>query len=272
MTELDIAVELTKKAGQRIIEIYDAGDVIAWQKSDRTFLTQADVDSNDIIVDELKKIFPSHAILSEEEEDNRSRLSNEHLWIFDPLDGTSDFRSRTGDFAVMIAYAHKNEPVFGVVYVPVRDQLYTAEKGKGAFLTESGSTRRLRVIPRLLEESVIVLSRKEFTPEEAQEVGRKYGAKGAIQSGSFGVKVGLIAEGKADFYINNDTNAGEWDSAAPGLILKEAGGTITDYDGKLLAYNKPDPHLPRGAICSTGRIHEDILKAAEKYAPLKPRK
>lgn len=272
MNELDTAIELAKKAGKKVMEIYSAGDVQVWLKSDKTFLTQADIDSNKIIIDGLKSEFPNHAILSEESVDDAGRMQNDHLWVVDPLDGTSDFRKRTNEFSIMLAYLHQGRPVIGVVYAPALDKLYFAVQGSGAFLNSQGASKQLAVAHRSLEESVIVLSRKEFTQDEAQAVARKYGAKTYLQSGSFGVKVGLITEGLADFYINNDTNAGEWDSAAPGLILKEAGGTITDYDGKLLAYNKPDPHLPRGAICSTGRIHEDILKAAEKYAPLKPRK
>jgi 3'(2'), 5'-bisphosphate nucleotidase len=269
--DLSVAIELAGRAGKKIMEFYNSGlPIEAWQKEDKTLLTQADLASSDIIMKALAG-YPECGIIGEETADDPTRQTKRHLWIFDPLDGTSDFKKRTNEFSVMIAYVIDGEPVLGVVHAPALGKTYFAEKGHGAWVKDNRGTRSLIITPRSLEESIIVLSRKEFTPEQAQEVARKYGARTYIQSGSFGVKVGLIVEGKADFYINNDANAGEWDSAAPQVILEAAGGKITDYDGAQITYNKPDPHLPRGAICSTGPIHASILQVAEQYAPIKPR-
>ena len=270
MKELDLALDLAQKAGKEILKLYESDAPIEeWKKQDKTCVTKADLVSNEIIMEGLKKAFGNHAIMSEETDDDKTRFGNEHLWIFDPLDGTADFKQRNGGFSIMIAYLHKNTPVVGVVYAPTRDTIYYAERGKGAFSIRDGETKQLRVTQRDLDDAVLVLSRKDFTQEQAHKLARKFEAKGALRSGSFGVKVALILEGRADFYINNNPLLGEWDTAAPELILSEAGGKTTDYDGKPLTYNKPNPLLLRGSICSTKAIHDLILANVEKYVPLK---
>lgn len=279
--ELEVAIDLALKAGNRVMEFYNdkTADTAEWQKNDKTFVTQADLESNSILLSGLGSTFPSHAILSEEGDDDKERLHNSNVWIIDPLDGTSDFRLRTGDFSVMLAYTVQQQPILGVVYAPAHGVMYTALKGGGANVmdvTSSGcdknSQRRLCVTHRPLDEAVIMLSRKEFTSQTADEITKKFGMKGYIQAGSMGIKVGRIIEGKGDLYVNNDPRAGEWDSCAPGLILQEAGGIITDYDGKDITYNKENPFLPRGAVCASSvMILQDILKNVENYVPLKKR-
>lgn len=279
--ELEVAIDLALKAGKRVMEFYNdkTADTAEWQKNDKTFVTQADLESNSIIINGLGSIFPSHSILSEEGDDDKERLHNSNVWIIDPLDGTSDFRARTGDFSIMLAYTVQEKPVLGVVYAPAHGVMYTALKGGGAHIlnvTDSGcdhaSLRKMCVAKRTLDESIIMLSRKEFTPQEADELTKKFGMKGFIQAGSMGIKVGRIIEGKGDLYVNNDPRAGEWDSCAPGLILEEAGGIMTDYDGKEIRYNKEKPFLQRGAVCTSSiMLLQDVLKNVEQYIPLKKR-
>jgi 3'(2'), 5'-bisphosphate nucleotidase len=273
MLEFNIARELALEAGKRIMELYNdtTTDIQEWKKLDDTYATQADIEANDIIIKGLRERFPHHAILSEESIDDKERLNSGDLWIVDPLDGTKDFRSRTGDFSVMIAYIIPPNPVVAVIYAPVHDKLYYAIKGTGAYLIEkNGQRQELKVSNRTLEEAIITLSRKEFTPEQAEEIRQKFSMKGYLQAGSMGIKVGCIAEGRGDLYVNNDPRAGEWDACAPGLILTEAGGMITDYDGKEIEYNKEQPYLPRGAVCSNGAsVHSAILRVVEQHIPLK---
>jgi 3'(2'), 5'-bisphosphate nucleotidase len=279
--ELEVAIDLAIKAGKRVMEFYNdkSADTAEWQKNDKTYVTQADLESNSILIKGLSETFPTHSILSEEGDDDKERLHNSDVWIIDPLDGTSDFRARTGDFSVMIAYTVQKRPVLGVVYAPAHGKIYAALKGSGAHVmdvTEKGcdfnSQRKLCVSSRTLDESVIMLSRKEFTPEQADEMTKKFGMKGYIQAGSMGIKVGRIIEGVADLYVNNDPKAGEWDACAPGLILDEAGGIMTDYDGAEIKYNKDKPYLPRGAVCTSSvMLLQDVLKNVERYILLKKR-
>ncbi|VVB81261.1 Fructose-1,6-bisphosphatase/inositol-1-monophosphatase [uncultured archaeon] len=278
MLELDVAIQLAKEAGRKIMEFYGS-DVAVQLKADGTPVTPADIASSRALIRGLRDTFPYHSILSEEtfqEKDGRAakkRLDNKHLWIVDELDGTSDFEKRTGDFSVMIAYLIERQPILAVVYAPAKDKLFTATLGGGAWLTEKDVKTRLQITnPRTLENALIALSRKDMTEEQAREICAKFGAKGFRQAGSFGVKVGLIAENQVDLYVNSSPNAAEWDACAPGLVLSEAGGRMTGYDGDTITFNNPSPYLPNGAVCSTGLIHVPVLACVKSVMPFTPRK
>ena len=272
MRELDVAVDLALRAGKKLAELYNKRIIVEqWHKIDRTNVTEADLAANKIILEGLEDKFPRPIILSGEtfSPEEKARLKSDDVWLIDPLDGLYDFTHRTDDFSVIIAYTHKGQPIAAVMYLPIHDKLYTAKALQGAYLTEKGVTRELHVSERTMEEAVIALSRKEFNAEKADEIRQKMGMKSFIQTGSMGVKVGLIAEGKADLYINSNSNAGEWDAAGPGLIIVEAGGRISDYDGNILQYNKEDPYLRKGAICSNGVVHDSALEKVDEIFPLK---
>ena len=137
--ELTIAKELAIKAGKEILIIYDSDDFQITNKSENNYaspLTKADLKANEIIVTKLRKEFPSYAILTEEEKDDKIRLNNDYVWIIDPIDGTKEFIKKNGEFTVNIALVYKNEVVLGVIYVPVSEELYYATKNNGSYLNE----------------------------------------------------------------------------------------------------------------------------------------
>ncbi len=128
--ELDIAIQAAKEAGNAILEIYQENFKIS-KKSDDSPITEADLKSNEII----KKILSQteHVILSEEDRDDQIRLSKDTIWIVDPLDGTSDFIDKTGEFTVMIALIKNGKPILGVINWPTEKTFFVAQKGSGAF-------------------------------------------------------------------------------------------------------------------------------------------
>ena len=128
--ELDIAIKAAKEAGNAILDVYQR-DFKTSKKDDDSPITDADLKSNEIIKEILSQT--DHVILSEEDKDDLSRLTQEMIWIVDPLDGTSDFIDRTGEFTVMIALVWDGKPVLGVINWPDGNRLYVAQKGKGAF-------------------------------------------------------------------------------------------------------------------------------------------
>ena len=133
--ELDIAIKAAKEAGDAILEIYQ-GDFKISIKNDNSPITDADLKSNEII----KKILSQteHVILSEEDRDDQSRLSKDTIWIVDPLDGTSDFIDKTGEFTVMIALIKNKKPILGVIGWPTEKTFFVAQKGCGAFRYSNG--------------------------------------------------------------------------------------------------------------------------------------
>ena len=140
--ELDIAIQAAKEAGNAILEIYQENFKIS-KKSDDSPITEADLKSNEII----KKILSQteHVILSEEDRDDQSRLSKDTIWIIDPLDGTSDFIDKTGEFTVMIALIKNKKPILGVICWPTEKTFFVAQKGSGAFRYSNGKWRKIFV-------------------------------------------------------------------------------------------------------------------------------
>lgn len=133
--ELEVSIKASIEAGRAIMDVYNnAEDMQVTYKDGDMPLTAADKASNKIIVDMLRKEFPEYSILSEEEKDDKSRLSNDFCFVVDPLDGTKEFIKRNGQFTVNIALSYKHKSVMGVIYVPVTGELYYAAQGKGAFL------------------------------------------------------------------------------------------------------------------------------------------
>ena len=160
----------------------------------------------------------------------------------------------------MIALVASGRPIFGAVYQPTTEKCYMAKQGKGAFLIDAeGSSSRVNVSGASeLSKMRMVVSRNR-TKRTDLEVAKRLGVGGLIEHGSFGLKVGLIAEGKAELFLNSGTHTSIWDSAPNIVILKEAGGMITDLNGQeLLA----DPNIRsnvNGVVASNGQNHLEIV-------------
>lgn len=259
--ELDVAINLAFSAGRKVMGYYKKPDLKVWIKEDGSPVTEADLAAHEFIAPQLRAYF-SHAVLSEEEKDNKSRLESRIAWIIDPIDGTKEFIKGTGNFAVMIGLEEDKKSVAGVVYLPDSDRMFFALKNEGAYLVENfskfGKKSRLYVskVDNLAESSVLMSSHNESIKYMVERMNPKK----SQGSGGFGYKVCHIAEGDFDFYLNKGDRGSEWDSCAPHIILEEAGGKLTDYYGNELTYNNLDTAHHNGAIASNGILHEKILK------------
>ena len=145
--ELEIAIKAATLASKRIMEIYLGGFHVE-TKSDDSPVTEADKASERIILSLLKEHFPQDAILSEESDDDLSRLSNPRVWIIDPLDGTKDFVKKDGEFAVNIALSVNNEIALGLIATPNEDKIYYAVKGEGRSMPFIQRTRNGLLLPQ----------------------------------------------------------------------------------------------------------------------------
>ena len=128
--ELGKIVDGIIKAGEKVLEVYET-DFSTEKKDDDSPITQADIESNKILKEILGKT--GITILSEEDVDDKKRLSNDKIWIIDPLDGTTDFVNRTGEFTIMVGLVEKQKSVLGLIYWPTKKKMYLAESEKGAF-------------------------------------------------------------------------------------------------------------------------------------------
>lgn len=244
--ELKIAKEAAIKAGKAILEIYQNKQGIEVEyKTDSSPLTQADKVANRIIVETLRGKFPHYAVLSEEEQDNKSRLNNDYCFIVDPLDGTKEFLKRNGQFTVNIALAYQHRAVMGVIYVPVSGELYFAAEGLGAFCkTADGKEQRLAVSNNQENSALRLVMSNSHGCQQMDELIKKYQIRNFVKIGS-SLKGCMVASGRADIYYRFNPTM-EWDTAAMQCIAEEAGAIFRQMDGSVMRYNREDSRNDKG--------------------------
>ena len=223
-------------------------------------VTEADRQASRLIVAGLKTEFPGDGVLSEEEADDKNRLTKTRVWIIDPIDGTNGFVNRQGEFAVQIGLAVKGETVLGVVYEPVAERLFWAIKDQGAWLETSGKEpQKLRVSDKTdFSQMTLAASRSHRSPRMDQLIAA-FGFSKEIKSGSVGVKVGLLTEREGDIYIHLSSRTKQWDTCAPQIILEEAGGKMTDLFGAPIIYNTADVQNYNGVVATNGASHNAAI-------------
>jgi len=258
--ELDIAIKAAKEAGDAILEIYQR-DFDTHTKKDNSPITEGDLKSNEII----KKILSEteHMILSEEEDDDLSRLSENMIWIVDPLDGTSDFIDKTGEFTIMIALIKNKKPILGVIGWPTEKTFFVAQKGSGAFRYSNNEWHKISVTSiSELSKCRTVGSRHHLSDREKSFI-KKLGIEDFTSIGS-SLKVGKISSGEAEVYITTTNKMKEWDSAASYCIIFEAGGKMTDMLGNDITYNNKNVFHQNGILVTNGLIHNKIVEEFKK--------
>lgn len=229
---------LARKAGRAILDVYE-GDFQVRKKDDSSPVTEADINSERIIIAALAGLTPSIPVVSEEAmaAGHTVDVSGGSFWLVDPLDGTKEFVKRNGEFTVNIGLILDGAPSIGIIFAPVQDRLFSAAPG-GAFVEDGGTPPRpirCRAIP---EDGVTVLSsRSHRSPDVFENFVRDFRIGERRHIGS-SLKMALIAAGEADLYPRFGRTM-EWDTAAGHAILAAAGGCLTRPDATPLAYGKP---------------------------------
>jgi 3'(2'), 5'-bisphosphate nucleotidase len=257
--ELRVAIQLARDAGGIVKTFYDVPPTVRW-KDPTEPVTEADRAVNAYLVKQLAQAFPEDGMLAEESKDDLSRLQRRRVWIVDPLDGTAEFIARNGEFVIMIGLAVEGEPVAGVVYQPIDDVLFAAALGQGAFVEEFGEHRALQVSSETdLSKLRLVVSRSH-RPALVDTVISRMGLQRERSIGSVGLKIGLIARGQAEFYVHPNPGTKEWDTCAPDIIVREAGGRMTDCWDRPLRYNRENIRNRFGVLASNGVRHAEIAE------------
>lgn len=240
-------LDLCADAGELICGHYNAPGTGDYQaKVDDSPLTQADLDSHDLLMAGLADLDPDVPILSEESapQDMAQRRQWQRYWLVDPLDGTREFLARTGEFTINVALIEDHRPVLGVLYVPLERAAYAGIPGYGAFRYErakEGSWSRCVLVTRRLERGAVLTllaSRRHTGPRLRgclDWLDTHWGAVQRLGSGS-ALKFCQLAQGHGDFYPRF-TPCCEWDTAAGQALLEAAGGKLVGLDGQPLRYN-----------------------------------
>ncbi len=226
---------IVDRAGAAIMRIYEAGFTVQ-RKEDDSPLTQADLESQRIIIEGLSRVTPGIPILSEESAQapwNERRTWRE-LWVVDPLDGTREFVKRNGEFTINVALVVEHEPVLGIVAAPAQGLLYWGASQAGAFSHHRGEPSFPLHVSPPQSPLRVVGSRSHASAETAQYLAR-LGPHVMTGIGS-SLKFCLVASGKAELYPRFGPTS-EWDTAAGQALLEAAGGHVTRPDGHRLRYN-----------------------------------
>ncbi|MEH1779773.1 MAG: 3'(2'),5'-bisphosphate nucleotidase CysQ [Nostoc sp.] len=233
-------------------------------------VTVADVAVSQYILQSLQATLGNEdfAYISEETYQSPSIATDSApwVWIIDPLDGTRDFIEKTGDYAVHIALVKETRPILAVVAVPETQKLYYATKGGGTFVeTRDGSVPLQVSSGKRIEDLTLVVSRSHRN-QRLDHLLQNLPSQNQKSVGSVGCKIATIVEQEADIYISLSGKSApkDWDIAAPELILMEAGGKFTHFDGTPLQYNTGDINQWGGLLASNGEYHEVLCQEAER--------
>ena len=239
--DLNIMIKASEKASKALIR--DFGEVEKLQvsvKGPSDFVTNADTKAEKIIIEELTKSKRNYSIISEEGGKIIGK-NKDNFWIIDPIDGTTNFLHGVPHFAISIALKSKNEIVSGLVYDPIKDEMFYAEKNNGAYC----NNQRIRVSNKKNLENCLFATGGNYT----EEVKIK---KNIIirKSGSAALDMAYVAAGKFDGYFQKNLNI--WDIAAGIILVKEAGGIINDID------ITKDENIK--VLASSGEINEKLIQ------------
>ncbi len=234
-------LELLHQVSTAVLEVYrESRQLNVITKADHSPLTQGDLIAHEILTTGLAKIAPGIPILSEEGDipSYAERRSWTYYWLIDPIDGTREFIKHSGEFSINVALIHQDQPILGMLYVPVIQECYGAIKGKGAFkMTADNHKMSIQVRPWDKQHTLILVSHAAKT----EIIARRFAALPYYEYKNIGSawKYGLIAEGKADIYLRVGQTC-EWDTAAGQCILEEAGGAVLTLDQASLRYNQQE--------------------------------
>ena len=255
---LNIAVRAARAAGDHALHNLAHIDSLKIESKQRNdFVSDVDRVAEHAIITILRKAYPDHAILAEE---SGQHDGNEFQWIIDPLDGTTNFLHGIPHFAVSIALHIKGRAEIALVYDPVKQELFTAEKGRGTQL----NNRRIRVSSaRQLDGALLATGfpfRDSQDPTIFLKVLRDFmePTAGIRRAGAASLDLAYIAAGRFDGFW--ETGLSSWDMAAGAMLVQEAGGSVTDIHGE-------DQHLNTGGIVAANpKIHKAMLEVIKPYA------
>jgi myo-inositol-1(or 4)-monophosphatase len=245
MTHKNFAIGLAKKAGRIMLAHFGLGMSKKWKK-DNTPLTATDIAINKLVITEIKKAFLKHSLLGEEESNLQK---SEFIWVCDPIDGTIPFSHGYPAFMFSLALTRSGKSILGVMYDPILNRMFFAEKGKGAFL----NGKRIKVSRvKNLKNTMINLD----TDVRLIKLRNKLIEKGVYTTTFYGATYGSALVACGEFVAGIYEYDKPWDGAAVKVIVEEAGGKVTDTSGKQQRWDREI----NGFVATNGLVHEELLK------------
>lgn len=249
--EKQVAIDAAQKAAKEILAVAHQ-DFLVEYKDQNQPVTQADFRANRVIFETIQKNFPKDGWLSEESKDSTTRLSQERVWIVDPLDGTKEFIHQIPEFAVSIALIEKGQPVVGVILNPITSECFWAVKNEGAFLNEDPIKTSKE---KELSQAIVLASRSELKRGEWDNHSPHFIVK---PSGGMAFKLCEVARGNADASFTLSPK-NEWDFAAGVLIVTEACGHVCLTNYQKPSFNQACGPLVDGLIYTNEALYQPMI-------------
>jgi len=251
---LDFAIQTAQEAGRLLSERFRRTSLAVTRKGEIDLVTEADLASERLIVERIRSYHPRHSILAEEGGDvTRDEQTSEYKWIIDPLDGTTNYAHGYPCFCVSVALELAGEIVIGVVHDPTRDETFAAERGEGATL----NGRRVRVSGIEDLNRALLCTGFPYDVRGRDQFARHFHnfiqhAQAVRRDGAAALDLAYVACGRFDGFWEEGLRP--WDVAAGKLIVEEAGGRVSHYDGRPF-----DVYTPP-IVASNGVLHEELLR------------
>ena len=247
--ELKVALNAVNSVRELILDIYNSADLGVEIKEDNSPVTKADKAADKKIREILSTAFPLYSLLTEESVDDKSRLSNDYVWIVDPIDGTKDFVAKNDQFTVNIGLSYKHKAVLGVILIPVTGEIYYAVEGLGAYYLKDKNTAPIGIHCNNKVQDVTTLVSNFHSNQTEMDMIKKHSdvIKHQKKVGAT-IKGCLIARGDAEMSYRFSSNTKEWDTCAMQILVEEAGGYLLKFDGTPIRYNREDVYNKDGYI------------------------
>ena len=234
---LNKIIETVKESGKIVLSAHNQENAVTAKEGKKNFVTKYDVAVQDFLFNELGNVFPEAEFVGEEGANNFE--STALRFIIDPIDGTTNFMQNMRCSCISVALCKENDVIAGVVYNPYTDEIFSAEKGKGAYL----NGEKISVSNRPLSDGLALFGTSPYHPENTDETFallRKVFdfCRDIRRSGSAAYDICLIACGRCEVFFEKELQP--WDIAAGTLILREAGGVAMNYEGKEISFQKPE--------------------------------
>jgi len=268
--ELAVALEVIEAAGAEVMRLYESFEAVADAPADIT--TDADSASQELILKRLNAEFPNDRLCAEETTAalERDRLAGKpetsRLWVVDPIDGTRGFARKNGEFSIMIGLVERGAVILGAVLEPAIGRLTYAIQGAGCHSKKNRGApfEQCRVNKAGMADATIAMSRSRGDQGEKKLLGL-LGAKRGVQTYSAGIKLAQVARGEADLYLGDYPAMHDWDLCAGCILVEEAGGRVTDWNGDPLQFGQAPFKQRLGIAASNGVLHAELLTVVGKH-------